>query len=79
MNATGADPIAETVRLVIRHQWDGRTFAAAVRAWERLRGVEAPEAVRRAAIAIGWRRPEAAPAEVASILHRWADVMGNVR
>jgi hypothetical protein len=50
----------------------GRTLAAAVRAWERLRGVEAPQAVREAAIAIGWRQPDANPTEVAELLKKAA-------
>ena len=56
-----AETLRDTAAMALRHRWDGRTLAAAVRAWEHLRGVEAPEAVRQAAIMIGWRHPDAPP------------------
>lgn len=80
MNATTstADALAETAKLVTRHRWDGRTFAAAVRAWERLRGVEAPAEVRALAVTVGWRHADATPLEVASILRQRAAELAGV-
>jgi hypothetical protein len=69
---TEADKLRGTARLVLRRQWDGRHFAGAVRAWENLRGEDAPAEVHELAVLVLWEGRDLPPATVASLLRHWA-------
>jgi hypothetical protein len=58
---------------VLRRQWDGRRFAGAVRAWEKLRGEDAPAEAHELAVLVLWQGRDLSPAAVASRLSRRAE------
>jgi hypothetical protein len=74
-----SDKLRATAGLVLRRQWDGRHFAGAVRAWERLRGHDGPAEVHELAVLVLWQGRDLPPATVASLLrHRAAELEGSV-
>ena len=62
---------------VLRRQWEGRYFAGAVRAWEKLRGEDAPVEVHELAVLVLWQGRDLPSEAIASLLrHRAAEVGG---
>jgi hypothetical protein len=72
---TAADKLRASARLVLRRQWDGRHFAGAVRAWEKLRGEDAPAEVHELAVLALWQGRDLAPVAIATMLHSRATAL----
>lgn len=65
--------LRDVARLVLIRGLDGRTFPAAIDRTRDRYGQYAPDAVRRIAVLVRWRNPQATSAEIARLLTEEAE------